>query len=105
MRIDLHTHSIASDGLFAPAELVRRAHEAKVTVMALTDHDTTDGVAAAQATGAQLGVEVIAGVEINTDLPHGVGDAHVLGYFVRIDDPAFQAELQVRRTSREARGH
>ncbi len=73
--------------------------------MALTDHDTTSGMAEAQAAGASLGVEVIAGVEINTDLPHGGGDAHVLGYFVRIDDPAFQSQLQARRVAREARGH
>jgi predicted metal-dependent phosphoesterase TrpH len=102
MRVDLHTHSTASDGLFAPAELVRRAHAAGVTVLALTDHDSTDGVAEAQAEGARLGVEVIAGCEINTDLP--TGDAHVLGYFLHMDDAAFQAELAQRRAARTARG-
>jgi predicted metal-dependent phosphoesterase TrpH len=102
MRIDLHTHSTASDGLFPPAELVRRAHAAGVTVLALTDHDSTAGVLEAQAEGARLGVEVIAGCEINTDLP--TGDAHVLGYFVHTDDVAFETELAQRRASRRARG-
>jgi predicted metal-dependent phosphoesterase TrpH len=102
MRVDLHTHSTASDGLLAPEELVRRAHAAGVTVLALTDHDTTAGVAAARAAGERLGVEVIAGVEINTDLPSG--DAHVLGYFVSDSDPVFLARLAERRTAREARG-
>lgn len=104
MLVDLHTHSTASDGLYPPATLVHMAHDAGLTVMALTDHDSTEGVAEAQATGAQLGVEVIPGVEINTDLPGGAGEAHVLGYFLRPHDPAFQAELRRRRTEREARG-
>lgn len=111
--IDLHTHSTASDGLLAPGALVATARAAGVSALALTDHDSTAGVAEAQAAGAALGLEVIAGVEINTDLPGG-GDAHVLGYFF---DPAgawataepaggagFQAELATRRAERERRG-
>ena len=104
MRIDLHTHSTASDGLFSPADLLRAAQTAGITTLALTDHDTTDGVAEAQTTGNALGIEVIAGVEINTDVARGGGEAHVLGYFVRMDDPAFQAQLMQRRQEREARG-
>lgn len=104
MRIDLHTHSTASDGLLAPAELVRAAHQAGLTTLALTDHDTTSGVLAAQQAGQALGIEVIAGVEINTDLPGGGGEAHVLGYFVRLAAAGFEAELTRRREEREARG-
>lgn len=103
MRCDLHTHSTASDGLLTPAELARAAHAAGLTTIALTDHDTTEGVAEAQATGQSLGLEVIPGVEINTDLRAG-GEAHVLGYFVRVADPAFQDALRVRRTDRADRG-
>ncbi len=102
MRVDLHTHSTASDGLLPPAELVQRAQAAGVTVLALTDHDTTAGVPAARAAGVALGIEVIAGVEINTDLPKG--DAHVLGYFVHDADPTFQAQLAARQAERAARG-
>ncbi len=54
--IDLHTHSTASDGLFSPTELVRRASEAELTLIGLTDHDTTNGVAEAQAAGASAWV-------------------------------------------------
>jgi 3',5'-nucleoside bisphosphate phosphatase len=104
MLVDLHTHSTASDGLYPPATLVQMAHAAGVTVLALTDHDSTEGVAEAQTTGAALGVEVIPGVEINTDLPDGGGEAHVLGYFVRWHDAAFQDALRRRRTERETRG-
>jgi predicted metal-dependent phosphoesterase TrpH len=102
--IDLHTHSTASDGLLSPAELVRRAFEAELTLIGLTDHDTTNGVAEAQAAGASLGVTVIPGVEINTDLPEGQGEAHVLGYYLDVDQPAFQATLAFLRGAREKRG-
>ncbi|MBA3826590.1 MAG: PHP domain-containing protein [Ktedonobacterales bacterium] len=104
MLADLHTHSTASDGLYAPAHLVEMAHAAGLTVMALTDHDSTEGVAEAQATGTRLGIEVIPGVEINTELSNGDGEAHVLGYFLRWHETAFQDELRRRRTEREARG-
>ncbi|HEX3272546.1 MAG TPA: PHP domain-containing protein [Ktedonobacterales bacterium] len=102
--IDLHTHSTASDGLFSPTELVRRASEAKLTLIGLTDHDTTNGVAEAQAAGASLGVTVIPGVEINTTITHSQSEAHVLGYYLDLDQPAFQATLAFLRDAREKRG-
>lgn len=103
MRCDLHTHSTASDGLLTPTELARAAHAAELTTIALTDHDTTEGVAEAQAAGSALGLHVIPGVEINTDLRAG-GEAHVLGYFVPLADPVFQQELATRRAARLDRG-
>jgi predicted metal-dependent phosphoesterase TrpH len=103
MLIDLHTHSTASDGLLTPADLAHAAHEAGLTTIALTDHDSTNGVAAAQAAGGALGLEVIPGVELNTDIPTG-GEAHVLGYLMDWHDVAFQAQLAARRASREQRG-
>jgi predicted metal-dependent phosphoesterase TrpH len=102
--IDLHAHSTASDGLYAPAELVRLAHEAGLTRLGLVDHDTTDGIEEAEAAGEQLGVTVIPGIEINTALPKGIGDAHVLGYYVEYARPAFQRSLQMLRDARERRG-
>ena len=102
--IDLHTHSTASDGLFSPTELVRRASEAELTLIGLTDHDTTNGVAEAQAAGASLGVTVIPGVEINTTITDSQGEAHVLGYYLDVDQPAFQATLAFLRDAREKRG-
>jgi predicted metal-dependent phosphoesterase TrpH len=103
-RIDLHTHSTASDGLLSPTELVQRASEAGLTLIGLTDHDTTEGVAEAQAAGARLEVTVIPGVEINTDLPEGRGEAHVLGYYPELGQSAFQATLAFLREAREKRG-
>ena len=102
-RIDLHTHSNASDGLFAPAELVRRAREAGLDLIGLVDHDTTQGLAEAQAAGRRLGVTVIPGVEINTDIVGG-GEAHILGYEITPDDASLASNLGLLRGARERRG-
>ncbi len=102
--LDLHTHSTASDGLYAPAELVALAHQAGLTTIALTDHDTTNGLAEAQAAGATLGVTVIPGIEINTYLPQGRGEAHVLGYYLDTANSDLQAFLRFLRDAREKRG-
>jgi predicted metal-dependent phosphoesterase TrpH len=103
-RIDLHTHSTASDGVYAPAELVRLAAVERLTCIALTDHDSTVGVDEAQVAGGEAGVEVIGGIELNTDLPGKHGEAHVLGYFVAREQADFQATLSVLREARERRG-
>ncbi|MGX2038691.1 PHP domain-containing protein [Methylocaldum sp. MU1018] len=63
---DLHTHSTASDGACSPSELVRQAAAAGVTVLALTDHDSTDGLAEADSAAAAAGIRLIPGVEIST---------------------------------------
>lgn len=80
MRIDLHTHTTASDGLLSPEQLVEKARQAGVQVLAVCDHDSTEGVDAAVAAGKRSGVEVIPAVEINTDVDQG--EVHVLGYFL-----------------------
>jgi predicted metal-dependent phosphoesterase TrpH len=102
--IDLHTHSTASDGLLAPAALVRLAHEQGLDLIALTDHDSTEGVAEAKAAGEQIGVVVVPGIEVNTTLPEGGGEAHVLGYYLDMQQPAFQQTLATLRDARERRG-
>jgi hypothetical protein len=63
--VDLHAHSTASDGLFSPASLIRRAAENRVGVLALTDHDVTSGIAEAQAAAAVEGIDLVPGVEIS----------------------------------------
>jgi len=100
--IDLHLHTTASDGAFAPAELVRMAHEAGLDCIAITDHDSTDGVAAAQEAGLTLGVRVIAGIEFNT-MWHGQS-VHILGYFVDTEHPELQAVIARQRDGRLYRG-
>ncbi len=100
--IDLHTHSTASDGVYAPAELLQRASEAGLLVLALTDHDTTDGLAEAARAAQELQIDFIPGIEINTDA--GGGEVHVLGYFMEYERPAFQSVLKVLRDARVLRG-
>ncbi len=100
--IDLHTHSTASDGIYAPSELVRQASEAGLRVLALTDHDTTNGLEEAAQTARQLGIDFIPGIELNTDVK---GDEiHVLGYYLDYQRPEFQSVLKVLRDARERRG-
>lgn len=103
MLIDLHTHSTASDGLLTPTALIAAARVANVTTLALTDHDSTAGLATAQASGDSHGITVIPGIELNTDLPGGGGEAHVLGYLLDWHDAAFQTQLEERRMGRERR--
>ena len=89
--VDLHTHTTASDGTHTPAQLISRVAKLAVKVIAVTDHDSTAGVAEAQAVGAKLGVEVIAGVEINTDVPGA--EFYILGYFVEPSHAELNVEL------------
>jgi len=98
MRIDLHTHTTASDGLLAPEALVALAHDAGVGVLAVADHDSTDGVDAAAAAGRRVGMEVIPAVEINTDVDES--EVHVLGYYVDHHLPWFQEFLSRLRDGR-----
>lgn len=99
--IDLHTHSIRSDGALSPVDLVRRAAERGVRVQALSDHDTLLGVAEAQAEGGRLGVRVIPATELNTESEWG--DVHVLAYFVDPNDAGFEARMKWLRENRGRR--
>jgi predicted metal-dependent phosphoesterase TrpH len=100
-RADLHTHSTASDGTLAPADLVRQAHRRGLSVIALTDHDSTAGLPEAMATGAELGVRVIPGIELSTNISEG--EVHILGYGIDPDDATLQAALARYRQARVAR--
>ncbi len=100
--VDLHMHSTASDGLYSPTELMNRAKEAGLRAVALTDHDTTDGVEEAKRTAQELGIEFIPGIEINTDVSGG--EVHVLGYFIDYRQVAFQKTLKTLRDARVRRG-
>ncbi|MDP2718625.1 MAG: PHP domain-containing protein [Dehalococcoidia bacterium] len=99
MAVDLHMHSNASDGRYSPAELVSLAVKAGLTVMALTDHDSTEGVARAlEEAGKYPRLKLIPGVEIGTDVPHG--EVHVLGYFIDYEDKELKEKLADMRNSR-----
>lgn len=96
--IDLHTHTTASDGRCAPAELVSRASAAGVTVLSVTDHDTVAAAGAAAAACAAAGIEFVPGIEI-TAVSRDT-DVHVLGYFVDVESPALQTFLTAQRLRR-----
>lgn len=101
-KIDLHIHSTASDGRHSPEEVVRKAAALGLTIIALADHDSTDGIASAQAAALDFPeLTVIPGVEINTDVPDG--EAHVLGYFIDHENDELQAVLARLRNSRQER--
>src|SRR5712692_5598503 len=100
-RIDLHTHTIASDGSLTPEELVRLAKQQGVATLAVTDHDTIAGLPQAMAEGKQVGVEVIPGIEISC--LYGETELHILGYFINPDDPHLAPALTRYWASREDR--
>jgi len=102
-RADFHTHTLASDGLLAPGDLVRLAVSRGLRILAVTDHDSTEGIAEALATAAEYtGFTLVPGIEMSTDIP---GDEiHVLGYFLDYQDPDFQSTLTGLRNARRDRG-
>jgi predicted metal-dependent phosphoesterase TrpH len=103
-RADLHTHSNCSDGVLSPTALVELAVSRGVQIMALTDHDSTEGLPEALKAAAQHpGFTLIPGVEISTDIPGS--EVHVLGYFLDPNDGHLQEELLRLRSLRRDRGH
>jgi predicted metal-dependent phosphoesterase TrpH len=86
---DLHCHTTASDGLLSPEELVERVRTSRVDGIAVTDHDTVEGIAPAQAVAGD--VRVIGGIELSTRWNDR--NVHVLGYFIDPDDDALRAEI------------
>jgi len=101
MRIDLHTHSTASDGKQSPAEVVSRAAEAGLDVLALTDHDTTSGWDEAAKAAEHHRVALVRGVEISCR--HKGVSIHLLGYLQDPAAPGLLKELNLSRVSRATR--
>ena len=89
--IDLHVHTTASDGTLTPSEAVCHAKELGLSAMAVTDHDTFEGVREALDTGTRVGLEVVPGIEVSVDY-RGLG-VHVLGYFIDPDSAAMKKLL------------
>lgn len=99
-KIDLHTHSTASDGTLTPSELVKAAYEAGLSAVALTDHDTTDGLSEFHAACAEYGIEGISGVEISARYHKQM---HILGLFVDENNAFLAEKLGVLKNAREIR--
>jgi len=101
-KVDLHLHSTASDGRLSPEDVVRESVKRGVTIIALADHDTVDGIIPAlEAARAFPGLTLIPCVEISTDVP--TGEIHVLGYFIDYLSPELLAALEIMRNSRRER--
>ena len=98
-QVDLHLHSTASDGIYTPAELVQLALDKAIQVIALTDHDTTEGIEEALDAAQGTGLTVVPGVEISTDVP-GNRELHILGYHIDRHDAPLQECLEELRQSR-----
>lgn len=101
-KIDLHTHTTASDGSLTPTQLLHRAHEVGISILAITDHDTTAALPEALSVAAFLGIRLIPGVEFGTDWRGA--EVHMLGYFFDPDHPQMQQTLAELREGRLQRG-
>ena len=98
---DLHTHTHCSDGAHAPADLVQRASDVGLRVLAVTDHDTVAGVAAAQEAAAQHALQVVTGVELSVSVEET--EVHLLGYGFDVEDPGLTAWLEDMQAARRER--
>lgn len=101
-KVDLHIHTTASDGRFSPEEIVRKAVELGLEVIALADHDCVDGIVPALKAARKFPqLRIIPAVEVSTDVPDG--EVHVLGYFIDYTSRELAEELARFRNSRERR--
>jgi predicted metal-dependent phosphoesterase TrpH len=98
MRIDLHTHSVVSDGTERPARVMRAAAAAGLDVVALTDHDTIDGLDEASAAASDLGIDFVPGIEVSCS--HRGVSIHLLSYWHDLDDEDVEAMLATTRLAR-----
>lgn len=99
--IDLHVHSTCSDGTCTPTELVSYAARKHLAAFALTDHDTMDGIAEAEAAAKEAGIELVKGVEFSTEYEDR--DVHILGLDVQPEQAGFAKQLLAFRDSRDSR--
>ncbi len=95
---DLHTHTVYSDGANTPCEVVRFAYEKNLRAIAITDHDSVNGLPEAIECGKKYGIEVIPGLEISTDVNDS--EVHLLGLFVNYEDEELRKYLEFFRNER-----
>lgn len=101
LKVDLHIHTMHSDGSYTPAEIVRFAKENELETISITDHDSLNGFKDAYNEGKKLGIEVIPGVEISSDI--GDHEVHLLGYFMEPDNEELERYLVFFRGERYKR--
>lgn len=101
MEVDMHIHSIESDGTYTPEEIILRAMKNNVVALAITDHDTVAGVKRGREVAQKFQMEFIEGIEVSCneeDL-----EVHVLGYYLNLEDEEFLAELRELEEARDKR--
>jgi predicted metal-dependent phosphoesterase TrpH len=103
MRIDLHLHTVASDGLLAPSALVQAVRTANVEVFSVTDHDTVDGLDEVQGAATAAGLSFISGIELSAYWR--AVEFHILGYFIDPADAGLRVFLEATRQARRVRLH
>src|SRR5882724_8867934 len=102
--VDLHSHTTASDGTLSPRELVQEAARRGLRVLAITDHDSTDGLAPALDEAARHApLQIVPGIEINCDVEGA--EVHILGYYVDYEAAWFQDFCRAQRLERRERVH
>lgn len=99
--VDLHLHTTASDGVCSPVEIVRYAKMKGLQAIAITDHDTIEGLSEGLSEGQRIGFEVIPGIEISAE--HSPGSMHLLGYFIDIDNTLLLERLRFLQKARAER--
>ena len=99
--VDLHLHTTASDGVMSPSGIVRYAKAKELQAIAVTDHDTIEGLEEALGEGKKIGFEVIPGIEISAEF--SPGSMHLLGYFLDIHHPLLVEKLKYLQEARAAR--
>jgi len=99
--VDFHIHTIFSDGTFTPEEVVKMASESGIKAIAITDHDSVEGIERAREACKQAGIEFVSGIEISTD--YMGKEVHILGYFINEKDSEFLCKLMEFQKERERR--
>lgn len=99
-KIDLHSHSTASDGTLTPAELAEKASQMNIRALALTDHDTVDGLDEFSDFCGQFGVEAVSGVEISAQYHK---EMHIVGLFIDAENRNLRKKLDILKNARETR--
>ncbi|MGF6905606.1 PHP domain-containing protein [Fusobacterium sp. PH5-44] len=101
MKIDLHIHTNWSDGTFSSREIIEEAYKKNMKVIAITDHDTIDGLKLGLEASKEYGIEFINGIEISCNIDRN--EVHILGYFLNIEDSIFLEEIKYLQDERKRR--
>lgn len=99
--IDLHVHTTASDGLYSPEQIIQKASEKQISVLAITDHDTINGIEEGKIAASKYGITLVPGVELNINFP--TGEFHLLGLGLKEISPSFKQMLDTLVINRDNR--